>query len=476
MSDSQGLRYERHIPVRIDVDVFVAGGGPAGMAAAVAAARQGKTVFLAESLTCFGGMGTAGMLPVFMAFGDSTHFYADGFGREVSERLISAGGAPNKNLRGPYIVGEVLKRVYDDIAAEAGIDFIFQTSFVDVLKSGEHVDAAVCASKSGLFAVRARTYVDATGDGDLCARAGAPFEKGDADGNLQPGTLCSLWANIDWERANSAGNGAWRQDSQLERAFADKVFSVDDRHLPGMLPVGQHVGGGNIGHSFSVDGTDDRSLTEAILRGRKCLLEYERYYKQYLRGYESMSLVRTGSLFGIRETRRITGDYVLAAADYYARAVFDDEIGRYNYWIDIHPSKADPKAYEDHVKLRENPLKDGESYGIPYRTLTPRRLQNVLVAGRCVSTDRNVQASIRVMPGCFITGQAAGIAAAIAADKTDGDVRAFPVKELQRRLKKMGAFLPNFAEAPVQELPGLRPVVPPVLEPGAPAKPEKPAK
>ena len=174
------------------------------------------------------------------------------------------------------------------------------------------------------------------------------------------------------------------------------------------------------------------------------MLEYERYYKNYLKGYENMMLVATAIQFGIRETRRIMGDYVLCADDYEKRAVFEDEIGRYNYWIDVHMSFPGSRAYEDHVKLRNTPMQDGESYGIPYRTLTPRGLRNVLVAGRCVSTDRPLQASIRVMPGCFITGQAAGVAASLAVGTADGDVRGFLVSDLQRRLKGMGAFLPNF--------------------------------
>ena len=466
MPTQQTIRYQRRLPIRYDVDVFVAGGGPAGMAAAVTAARGGASVYLAEAHVCFGGMGTAGMLPIFMPFGDRRNFCADGFGREVLGRLRSAGGmAPGvgENELAPRIRCEALKRVYDDLAADARFQFTFQTAFLDVQREGDRVACAICASKSGTFAVRARVFIDATGDGDLCARAGAPFEKGDASGTLQPGTLVSLWTDIDWSRAESNGHGIWRQESDLPRAFADKVFTIEDNHLPGIIPVGPHTGGGNVGHAFGVDGTDDRSLTKAILWARKSLVEYERYYREYLTGYEQAWLAATASLFGVRETRRITGDYVLSADDYASLATFDDEIGRYNYWIDIHPSSADKKDFADHVKWRTSPMKEGESYGIPYRTLTPRGLRNVLTAGRCVSTDHVVQASLRVMPGCYITGQAAGLAAALAARAGGGDVRAIDVRDLQRRLKAVGAFLPNFAERPST----IGPVVTPeTLEPG----------
>ena len=152
----------------------------------------------------------------------------------------------------------------------------------------------------------------------------------------------------------------------------------------------------------------------------------------------------TASQLGARESRRILGDYILTLEDFKSRAVFPDEIGRYSYAVDIHAAKPDLASYkqyaEDFKNLRYG---KGESYGIPYRCLVPRKLTNVLVAGRCVSTDRYMQSSIRVMPGCFITGQAIGVAAAICA-KQDCDTRGVPMPELHRRLKDLGAYLPNY--------------------------------
>jgi hypothetical protein len=303
----------------------------------------------------------------------------------------------------------------------------------------------VCAGKTGLFAVEAKTFVDCTGDGDVCAFAGAPYEKGDETGAMMPGTLCSLWADIDWEAVKAGGITGEERNKRLEQALKDGVFTLEDRHLPGIWQVGDHVGGGNVGHTFEVDGTDEESLTAAYVWGRKSMTEYERFYKEYLKGYEKMALVATGSLLGVRETRRIMGDYVLTVDDYTNRAVFEDEIGRYSYPVDIHIAKPDRKSYDafmkEHTTLR---LGKGESYGIPYRILTPKGLKNVLVAGRCVSTDRQAQSSIRVMPGCYITGQAAGMAAALMVE-TGKDSRGIEVRELQKRLKAMGGYLPNFA-------------------------------
>lgn len=433
------IDFSRRVPVRHQVDVFVAGGGPAGIAASLAAAREGRKVFLAERHSCLGGMGTAGMVPVFMRFTDGVNFLAGGIGLEVAERLAAASGFPLRD--GLPIKAEVLKRLYDAMLAEAGVDFAFETLLIGVEKEGaERVSHAVLAAKSGIFAVKAKLFVDATGDGDLAAWAGAPFEKGDKDGGLMPGTLCSLWANVDWPSVRKSGLG---NESRLEAAFKDKVFTIEDRHLPGMWQVGDDIGGGNIGHTFGVDSTDERSVTRALIWGRKSLLEYERYYKEYLKGYERMTLVATGSLLGIRESRRILGDYVLNLDDFKKRAVFPDEIGRYCYPVDIHASRPDEASYKRFAEeFRTLRYKRGESYGIPYRVLVPGRLANVLVAGRCVSCDRYIQGSIRVMPGCFITGQAAGMAAAIAAER-GSDTRGVPVEVLHARLKTLGAFLPN---------------------------------
>ncbi len=438
---ASGLAYRRELPVRYTCDVLVAGGGPAGVAAALAARRQGCSVRLIEAHSCLGGMGTAGLVPAFMPFGDGVNFLAGGIGREVLDVLRRADGSVPPDGMG--IRAEVLKRVYDELCAGAGADVTFHAKLVDVAAESGRVDAVVIAGQSGLYAARARVYVDGTGDGLLSALAGAPCEMGDARGAMMPGTLCSLWSGIDWNAVRDGGLGVG--NSRIEDAFRDGVFTLEDRHLPGMWRVGEGLGGGNIGHTFDVDGTDEESLTRAYLWGRKSLLEYERYYKQYLKGFERMELAATGPLLGIRETRRVLGDYVLTLEDFQRRAVFEDEIGRFAYGIDIHVARPDKASYDaflnDFKSLR---LGRGESYGIPYRTLTPRGLRNVLVAGRCVSTDRPVQSSIRVMPGCYITGQAAGAAAAMAA-AGEGDVRAISVAGLQRALKALGAYLPNAA-------------------------------
>jgi len=441
-----GMEFSRDIPVRHSVDVFVAGGGPSGVAAALAATRQGSRVYLAESHTCFGGMGTAGLVPAFMQFSDGLNFLAGGIGRDIYDSLIAAGGKGPDDDDNPILCvsirAEVLKRVYDEMIGECGAEFTFQTQVIGVEKNADgRITHAVCAAKSGLFAVAAKVFVDCTGDGDLAVLAGAGYEKGDPEGAMMPGTLCSLWADIDWDAVRA--DGRWPQ-AVIQQAIDEGRFPVPDRHLPGMYRVGTHIGGGNIGHTFGVDGTDERSLTQAFVYGRRLALDYQKFFSENLGGYADMDLVATGSLMGIRESRRIMGDYVLCLDDFKRRARFDDEIGRYSYPVDIHASTPDADRFAAFEKEFESFRYDlGESYGIPYRSLIARGLDNVLVAGRCISSDRYIQGSVRVMPGCFITGQAAGVAAAMASGGTDGEVRAISVTELQRRLLAIGGFLPN---------------------------------
>lgn len=436
------VAFQRTVPVRYDVDVFVAGGGPAGTAAAVAARSQNASVFLAEAHSCLGGMGTAARVPLFMPLTDGVNFLPGGFGRQVVDRLKK-----ESSLRGPANDNEALKRVYDSLITESGAQFSFYTTLIALEAQAGRVSHVICAAPSGLFAVRAKSFVDATGNGDLAIMAGAKYEKGDADGNLMPGTLCSVWCDIDWKTwiANRP-KGPQPDGHMLERAFADGVFTVKDEHLTGMYQLGETMGAGNIGHTFDVDATDEVSLTKALVWGRKSLKEYERYYREYLKGFENTRLVATGSMLGVRETRRIVGDYTLNLNDYIRRASFPDEIGRYAYSVDIHPLRPGKDTYAQHRKEFDEDMryKKGESYGIPYRILTPKGLDNVLVAGRCVSTDVKVHGSLRVMPGCFITGQAAGIAAAMAAQGNRSSHQV-DVKDLQQRLKQFGAFLPNLS-------------------------------
>ena len=426
--------YQKDIPIKYDVDVLVIGGGAAGVAASVAAARGGASVFLIESSGAFGGLGTTGLVPAFATFDDGVNVLASGIGFDIRKNVSRAYPL---NTYWTSIDPEELKREYDRVVIEAGVRFSFFTTLVDAVVEDRRILYAVLSSKSGIFAVKAKVFIDTTGDGDLVARAGGEYELGDSTGAVMPGTLCSVFANIDWDSVPQC-----KQNKYIEEAYRDGVLSLEDRHLPGFFPRADGIGGGNIGHTFDVNPTDECSLTDAMLWGRKSILEYERYYKEYLGGgYKNMTLVSTAPVLGVRESRRIKCDYTLSVADFVARADFPDEIGRYCYPVDIHVKNTDKAEYERFMNeyQRDYIYKAGESYGIPYRSLIPVSFDNALTAGRCMGTDQKMQASVRVMPGCFITGQAAGAAAALA--KCDGKVRDINYKDLRAALLSLGAYL-----------------------------------
>ena len=428
--------YQKNLDFKYITDVFVAGGGAAGVAAAVAAARMGKQVFLAEASGCFGGLGTSGLVPAFAPFDDGVNILSDGIGYEICNKLKYAVALRNWTT----LDTEELKRVYDDIITQAGVKFSFFTTVYDVIVKDNSIEGVILGSKSGLFAVKAKIYIDCTGDGDLCAFGGGEYEKGDLNGAVMPPTLCSIWSGIDKDKCNEPWN------EHVEQAYKDGVLSYEDRHIPGFFHGNDGISGGNIGHIFDVDPTDEAELTNGMLWGRKSMIEFENYFKNYFIGYNNLRLVSTASTLGVRESRRIKCDYTLNVDDFINRSVFEDEIGRYCYPVDIHVMSTDKEEYERFSKEYRTSLryKNGESYGIPYRCLIPVSFKNALVAGRCIGTDRQMQASIRVMPGCFITGQAAGTAAALACEEQD--VRKISIKELQQSLVKGGAYLPNFLE------------------------------
>lgn len=441
--------YSKKLETLFDVDVCVAGGGPSGLAAAIMAARKGAKVVLLEAGTCFGGSGTQAGIPMFCMPTDGVNLTSAGFGSEVYGRIVDAGAAmPGTTRENMYKYPtlhfrcEAVKRVYDAMVVESGIAFRFGVRIVDAETDADgRVRRAVCSGKGGLFAVKARTFVDATGDGDLSYFAGALWEYGDAEGNVQASTLPSIWAGIDWAEAVKKGGGMWTHERHLREAIAAGVFTVPDTHLPGIFMAGDNSGYGNVGHVY-VDARNDKSLTDAFVAARKYLVEYENYYRKYIPGFGKAELVGTGALMGIRESRRIMGDYKMTYADYGARRHFEDDIGCYNYPVDLHAAKPGVANADKALKnFKASKYQKGENYGIPYRALVPQKLTNVLVAGRCMSCDRSMEASIRVMPGCFITGQAAGLAAAIAVKEHGGTVRDVPIGELRDSLRSISAYL-----------------------------------
>lgn len=437
---SEIIQYNKELPVKVETDVFIAGGGPAGVSAAVAASEAGAKVFVAEASQSFGGAAVTMLVPAFMEFGNGTDFLAAGIGKRIFDYLAENAPESAKPYCPPNIPVETLKLCYDSMMEECGAEYCFNTQVIDVAVANGEIQHVICAGKGAIYAVKAKVYTDCTGDADLCAYAGAEFEQGGENGEVMGSTLCGLWTGIQWENVVSPDS------RMLEQAFKDQVFSQNDLHLPGMWPIAKGVGGSNTGHVFGVDGTNADSLTKGMVEARKRMQEYRRYYREYLSGFENAELVCSAPQLGIRESRRVVCDYRLVLQDFLDQAVFPDEIGRYSYNIDIHANTVGLDDYElfekEHTTYR---YKVGESYGIPYRTLPVKGFSNLLTAGRCICSDRYMQSSVRVMPGCYITGQAAGTAAAICALE-NVNVHDAPVKKIQKQLKKLGAYLPNYQE------------------------------
>ena len=208
-------------------------------------------------------------------------------------------------------------------------------------------------------------------------------------------------------------------------------------HFVCMKPVSKASASGNLGHVYGIDTLDEFELTRGYVEGRKIAKMLEDFYRNHVPGFQKAELLATASLLGVRETRRIIGEYRMTVADYEARAVFEDEIGRCCYPIDIHSGSTDAEEQKRVEEvLNRTRFKRGESYGIPYRAMIPEKLANLLVPGRALSADRAIQSSLRVMPPCFVTGQAAGVAATLAGT----DFREVDTVVLRSRLREMGAY------------------------------------
>ena len=434
------MLYTKELTVKYNVDILVVGGGAAGVAASVAAARSGKSVLICENGGCFGGVGTTGLVPSFAPFTDGDDIIVGGIGLEIRKNVSK--DYPLSTYWTPIEVEE-LKREYDRIVSDSGAKILFFTKMCDAVTDGKgNIEYVVFTSKTGIFAVKAKIYIDCTGDGELAYFAGAKYEVGDENGDVMPPTLCSVWSGINIKKYGGKNSGTGSES--LERAISDGIFTYPDRHLSGLFHKKgelEGIGGGNLGHIFGNDPLSNESLTEGMIIGRKMMLEYQRYYREYVDGCKKIKLLSTGEVLGIRESRRIVCDYMLNAGDFLERSVFKDDIARYNYPVDIHVMDTSEEEYNRFREEYEKNMKykHGESYGIPYRSLCPVGINNLLVAGRCIGTDRSMEATVRVMPACFMTGQAAGTAAAMATEL--GDTRRVDSAVLRERLIKDGALI-----------------------------------
>jgi len=435
-------------------DVIVVGGGPSGVGAAVAAARNGAKVLLIEKYGFLGGMATVASVPAFCPYTDGEKVIIKGIGLEVLEAMRK-----EKNFDSPVkdkkelvkimydwipIDSEVLKRVLDNLLIDSGCQLLFHSLVTDVVTENGTVNAVIVESKEGRNKINCKYVIDCTGDADVVVKAGGQYEFGDEENLVQSVTLCYHIANINMEviteyfnKSGDTGN----LTKAVERAKENGDFNFNEKHVCGFAIQNNGIAGLNFGHVYEVNPLKAEDLTRAEIESRRNIPAMLDFLRKYVPGLEDAVLASSGPMVGIRETRRIVGEYRLTSKDYFDRAEYEDSIARYAYPIDIHPSKMTKVVNKDKEDVyATSKYKPGESYSIPFRALLPKGLKNVIVAGRPLSADRLMHGSFRVMPACFATGQAAGTAVAICSDEKI-ELRQINISKLQEKLKEQGAYL-----------------------------------
>lgn len=461
----------RELPVIGGYDVVVAGGGPGGICAAVAAARAGARTLLVERYGFLGGIATAGWVDLILGVAPARtgEMVVGGILREIVEGMAALGCARPfdegiAKRRIPF-EPEAFKLVADALVLGSGADLLLHSPVGDAVVEGERLRALVLEGKSGHRAVEASVFVDATGDADVAARAGARFQIGrPADGRVQAMSLIMQMGGVDPERVPTRGGADDAEVRALMREALLDGLPAYRWHTPERSPDSRqnslafnmtHLGG---------DPTDVEDLTRAEVEGRRDAQEIARWMRETVPGMENAHLQLTAHMVGVRESRRIVGRQTVTGADVLSGRKREDAIARCTFGLDVHCPMAHtgPEAaqvngvacragcgkrdcvmltkYADQVP-EHGGVADGSWYDIPWGALVSADVPNLVTCGRCVSADHHAMASLRVMGPAMATGQAAGEGAAMAAARESADAQNVNVSELQRRLRAAGAAI-----------------------------------
>lgn len=425
--------------LELSCDVLVCGGGVAGAMAAVAAARQGAKVILAERYGFLGGNATAGAVAQFNSWQTASgRRVVSGLAQEVVDRLRACGGAGahevfvmstgHKMDRVEY-APEVLKLVLDEMVLEAGVQPMLHASLLDVQCEERCVQKVRFLTKSGIFTIHPSVLIDASGDLDAARQAGARFLELEQGESLQPATMMFRFGPVDFKRFDALPKAeltALARQGYESGALARAALhsSRDPFSKDGWFNISR----------LAVDATDALSLGRAEMEGRRQAWNAAKFLREHVPGCQEGRLQAFGTQIGIRETRRVEGDHVLTAQELLEPHHFDDAIAAGAYPIDIHPAAGGELEYRS--------LGEDHSYEIPYRSLIPAALDNVLVAGRGLSATHEALAAVRVMTISMAAGQAAGLAATMACHLTQpGRVRGVAPAALREELLKAGAVI-----------------------------------
>ena len=450
----------RSLPIAASVDVVVLGGGVAGLAAALAAAECGSAVLIVERGNCLGGTATAGMMTLFY----TPYRCAHGIPRRIFDRLIMAGGAfPGEVISFDH---EVFKSVAFEMVAERGVGLLLHTICADVIMDGPRVCGLVVENKGARSAVLGRMFVDASGDADIAARAGAPMMLGrDTDRKMRPMSLLFRLGGLDVDRVldyvRAHPEDFSRDPNQmlldvegrnirifgffsLVEAAKREGLLFDDCHYFRIEAVMPDRGTAlvNTVRIYDVDGTNPEHVTRAEIEGRRQQRKLLEFARRFVPGCERAYVLDTASHIGVRETRRIEGDYVLTEEDIVGGAHFADSIGVDSNRQNPHGPRHSPDGMEGSAADIETRQMVATlfTYEIPYRCLLPRNIEGVVMAGRTISANHAADGYTRNQPACMVTGQAAGVAAALAA-RAGGEARALNLQEIQAALRGFGTRL-----------------------------------
>ncbi len=419
------LEPARQLPVAAETDVLIAGSGPAGFAAAINAARQGAKVILLEAAGAAGGIATVGMMSHF------TGSVKSKFYEELLARMADRNEGEKRGVRTVYIDTEQLKTLCLDMLAEAGVELRLYTMACGAIVENGCVKGVITESKSGREAILSKVVIDATGDGDIAASAGVEYYKGrEEDGLMQPATIMFKVAGVDYDRAVFPGSFETTVETEKGelQALAKEKLPFPAGHvllyrnmLPGVVTV-------NMTNSINVDGTDAASLTRGEQVCRSQMNAIVAFLREYVPGYEHCFLISSASLLGVRETRHFKGLYTLTQEDILNRTLFEDWVVREaKFNFDVHNMTG---ASLDKTGVQKYFPKDNY-YSIPYRSLLPAGVDGLLLAGRNISGTHLAHSNYRVMPMCVAMGEAAGVAAALAAQR-GVDPKAVPAADIQK--------------------------------------------
>lgn len=436
-------------------DVLVVGGGSSGVPAAIAAARRGKKTLIVEQLAFLGGTATAALVTPLMHNCIPGNPSSSSINMEINERVEKAGGGgKDENGNAGWFDPLILSFVLEEMALEAGVEIMYNTFFSDVIVEDNTINGIVVQNKGGRMAVMASRVIDATGDADVAWKAGAPFESGRPETGInQPTSLRFEMGGVDMRRfidfIKSLGQQreldipyfhtamVWGKNWPLEPIFRMAVENKDLEERDGEYFQAFGIPGKADTLAFNCpEIPPEKDITRpdyqnmALARGRKDILRLANFMKKYFRGFEKAHLSRAAVMLGIRESRRIVGEHVLTGKEILSYEKFDDAIARSNYPVDIHG------ALDEYENYKRPDLPEKERYfEVPFRSLVPLKVENLLVVGRCFSSDYVGQSSPRIQPTCRAMGEASGIAAALSIDE-DATVRRVDGARVRSEMKK----------------------------------------